>query len=530
MFLLFDLIFFLPLAVILILLAFDSDFFVVQRSSEYMAALLFILVNFLFLLVADVDFFDVMFSSFFSSDGLLLSWSVLSDWFFLDVLEERYTPEISPLLYRDSLLLSYEQKFLFGSLFSSFFSSFFQLDVLSISLIWLSAFLLYLCVSLNWTSFFYKRDYYLSFYYVSLFLIFWLLFCAFSVSNIFWFYIFFEASLGPLVFLIGAFGSRQGAKLQASYKLYFFTLLASFPLLLVIILLYFLVGSLHYSILRSWVFFDFLLENIFWWSFFLAFAVKLPIVPLHLWLPEAHVEAPTGGSILLAGILLKLGAYGMIRFLIPFFPEATEFNSNLVLTIAILTAVIASLISMVQLDLKRVIAYSSVSHMAFVLFGLFSDDFVGFLGAINLLYSHGLVSSALFLLVGFFYDRTKTRVLFYNQSLTSFSPTFSFYIFVLSLANIALPGNYSFISEVLVLLSGSYSVIYFIAAFITFFASVYTLRPLLTILFGPVPSIYRAYSDLDDREFSLILFLFFGVLLFGIFPDLITFLFKEFVL
>jgi len=303
--------------------------------------------------------------------------------------------------------------------FSYQFFDFFYLQIIpffdffSLLLIWLSAFLLLICVFLSWSSRLYFRSIFQGFHFFLLFLIFWFLLLVFLTYNLFFFYIFFEVTLAPLALLIGLYGSREGAKLQASLKMYFFTLIASLPFLFTLLLIKSKVNTFNFFFLRFFNEFTFFEDSFFWFTFFLAFAVKLPIMPLHLWLPEAHVEASTGGSVLLAGILLKLGAYAIFRFLLSFFLLSFSFYSIFIMFFSFFSIFIASLLAITQIDLKRLVAYSSVAHMGFCFFAFFSDIFVGYLGAFFLLFSHAFVSSSLFLLIGFLYDRYKTRSIFY---------------------------------------------------------------------------------------------------------------------
>ena len=227
------------------------------------------------------------------------------------------------------------------------------------------------------------------------------------------FYILFESVLIPMFIMIGVWGSRE-RKIFASYQFFIYTCFGSVLMLLGIVYLYIEFGTSSYIDLLMWC--NFLPENVQIWlffAFFFSFAVKVPMIPVHVWLPEAHVEAPTAGSVLLAGILLKLGGYGMIRFLVPLFPFGTFYFLPFVYVISLLGVLYTSAVTVRQVDLKKIIAYSSVGHMNFVTLGLFSLTFNGLSGSIFLMLSHGIVSSALFICIGILYDRYKTRVLFY---------------------------------------------------------------------------------------------------------------------
>ena len=222
-------------------------------------------------------------------------------------------------------------------------------------------------------------------------------------------------------------------------------------MLAAILVIYLHVGSLNYEIILMSNF-DFIYEKFLWLAIFFAFAIKVPMIPVHIWLPEAHVEAPTSGSILLAGVLLKLGTYGLLRFLIPVFPLATIYFLPLVYMLCIIGIIYGSFTTLRQIDLKKIIAYSSVVHMNFALIGLFSLTLEGIQGSIYLMLSHGIVSGALFLCIGCLYDRYHTRILNYYSGLVITMPIFSIVFLIFTLANIAFPGTSSFVGEFLIFL------------------------------------------------------------------------------
>jgi NADH-ubiquinone oxidoreductase chain 4 len=249
--------------------------------------------------------------------------------------------------------------------------------------------------------------------------------------------------------LIGVWGSRQ-RKIHAVYQLFFYTLFGSLLMLLGILVIYSHIQTTDIRILYN-TNFSLYRQIILWASFFFAFCIKVPLFPFHIWLPEAHVEAPTVGSVILAGVLLKLGTYGLLRFVIPLFCDATYFFLPFVYTICILGIVYTCCSTIRQVDLKKVIAYASVSHMSFVILGLFTSNLQGICGSIFLMLSHGIVSSGLFFCIGCVYDRYKTRILRYYSGLVSTMPIFSLCFFVLILSNISFPGTSSFIGEFLIL-------------------------------------------------------------------------------
>jgi len=302
--------------------------------------------------------------------------------------------------------------------------------------------------------------------------------------------------------------------------MYFFTLIASLPFLFTLLLIKSKVNTFNFFFLRFFNEFTFFEDSFFWFTFFLAFAVKLPIMPLHLWLPEAHVEASTGGSVLLAGILLKLGAYAIFRFLLSFFLLSFSFYSIFIMFFSFFSIFIASLLAITQIDLKRLVAYSSVAHMGFCFFAFFSDIFVGYLGAFFLLFSHAFVSSSLFLLIGFLYDRYKTRSIFYLRGIITFMPLAAFFIFLNGLANIAFPGFFSFLTEFFLLLSAlEFSLSFFIiVVFSTLLTLIYTFRSFFLFLYGFFPTLNFFYIDFDFRELALLFFLLFFSIFLGFFP------------
>lgn len=264
-------------------------------------------------------------------------------------------------------------------------------------------------------------------------------------------------------------------------------------------------------------------QFILWVLFFFGFAIKVPMFPVHIWLPEAHVEAPTAGSVLLAGVLLKLGTYGVLRFLIPLFPIASFYFAPLVFLFSLLGVCYASLATLAQVDLKKIVAYSSVAHMSFVVLGLFGFNVQAISGSIFLMLSHGLVSGGLFFLVGFVYERYKTRLLPYYGGLVVLMPIYSFFFLLFSLSNMALPGTSSFIGEFLILLGllPFNSVAVVISSLGMVFSAAYSLWLYNRLLTGSLKSLFvKLYSDLSEREFVIISVLSFFVILTGLCPSL----------
>ena len=272
----------------------------------------------------------------------------------------------------------------------------------------------------------------------------------FTILDLFLFYIFFESILIPMFLLIVVWGSRN-RKIKAALYFFIYTLVGSLLMLVAIIDIYIKTGTTSFLSLILWCF-DGTVQKYYWLAFFISFAVKIPIMPVHVWLPEAHVEAPTSGSVILAGILLKIGSYGLIRFSLTLFPQASFFFIPLVYTISCLSLVYASFIAIRQVDLKKIIAYASVAHMNLIVLGIFSMNAIGIEGSLFQMISHGITSSGLFLGIGVLYDRYHTRNIFYYGGLAGVMPLFVVSFLIYMFSNIALPGTCNFVGEFLVLL------------------------------------------------------------------------------
>lgn len=393
----------------------------------------------------------------------------------------------------------------------------FGLDGLSIFFFLLSAFLIFLCILFIWDDPFFKE------YTINLFLIELFLLLIFSSLDLFVFYVFFEAILIPMFVIIGFWGSRE-RKIRAVYLFFFYTLCGSILMLISILYILGEVGSLNLEYLYAWKFSK--KEQIFLWlTFFLSFASKIPLFPFHIWLPEAHVEAPTVGSVLLAGILLKLGVYGFLRFSLPLFPEASLYFAPMVYLLAILGVIYASLTAIRQTDLKRIIAYSSVAHMNMVMLGIFSFNVIGVEGAILQSLSHGFVAGGLFFLIGVLYDRYHSRFIYYYGGVVYMMPVFSAIFLLFTLANIALPGTSSFVGEFL-LLVGIYKnniIACIFSATGVVLSGAYSLWLYNRIIFGNAKINYTlTFSDITKRELVVILPLLFFILLIGVYPSVFT--------
>ncbi len=317
-------------------------------------------------------------------------------------------------------------------------------DGLSLLFIILSTFLIVICVLTSPAIKYRKRLFFILLFLTELALV-----NVFVVTEVITFYIFFEAVLIPMFLIIGIFGSRI-EKISAAYHFFLYTLLGSLFMLLAILMISQYIGSTNINIIKSYEISK-ELEILFWLAFFASFSVKIPLFPFHLWLPKAHVEANSAGSVLLAGILLKLGSYGFLRFSLFLFPTGTEYLRPMIILLSLLGIIYSSFTILRQIDLKRIIAYSSVSHMSFVILGTFGGTIISLNGAILLMLAHGLVSGGLFLAVGFLYDRYKSRNLLYYRGLANLMPLYAIIFLLLILANIGFPPTLNFISEFLII-------------------------------------------------------------------------------
>jgi len=392
----------------------------------------------------------------------------------------------------------------------------FGVDGVSLFFILLTTLLIPLCILASWTAIQnYVREYMIAWLMLETLLI-----CVFSVLDLILFYIFFESVLIPMFLIIGVWGSRE-RKIRAAYQFFLYTLIGSLLMLLAVLLIFFQAGTTDIHVLMTTEFSE--RRQIFMFlAFFASFAVKIPMLPFHIWLPEAHVEAPTAGSVILAGILLKLGGYGFLRFSIPLFPEATIYFTPLVYTMSILAVIYASLTTLRQVDMKKIIAYSSVAHMNFCTIGMFSLNIQGVEGSILLMLSHGIVSSALFLCIGVLYDRHHTRIVRYYSGLVHTMPLFVFIFFVFTMANLSLPGTSSFVGEFLILVGvfQSNTVTTFLAATGMVLGGAYSLWLFNRISFGNL-KVYSlgGFRDVDRREFNIFVPLLFLTLYMGIYPE-----------
>jgi proton-translocating NADH-quinone oxidoreductase chain M len=389
-------------------------------------------------------------------------------------------------------------------------------DGISIFFLILNTLLIFLCIIVSWNSVgVYIKEFLIAFLALDFFLI-----GTFCALDLLLFYIFFESVLIPMFFIVGIWGSRE-RKILAAYYFFLYTLLGSVMMLLSILYIYSQVGTTDYEVLLTFSFSNFE-QKLLWFSFFLAFASKVPMVPTHLWLPEAHVEAPTAGSVLLAGILLKLGTYGFIRFSLPLFPQASFFFTPLVYTVALIGVIYTSFTAIRQTDFKRIIAYTSIAHMNLVILGIFSFNTIGLEGAILQSLSHGFVASALFLIIGVVYDRYRTRLVQYYGGLASVMPLYILIFLFFTLANISFPGTSSFVGEFLIFV-GSFKVntsVTFLAATSVVIGGAYSLWLFNRVAYGNIKTQYtNKFLDLSPREVVVFLPLILGTLIVGIYPN-----------
>ena len=332
------------------------------------------------------------------------------------------------------------------------------------------------------------------------------------------FYLFFEAGLIPMFIIIGVWGGSR--RVYSAFKFFLFTLLGSVLMLVAIIAIYWLTGTTDITqIYETKIPKEY--QNLLWLAFFSSFAVKTPMWPVHTWLPDAHVEAPTAGSVILAAILLKMGGYGFIRFSIPMFYEASLYFQNFVFMLSAIAVIYTSLVALVQTDMKKLIAYSSVAHMGFVTIGLFSFNQQGIDGAIFQMVSHGFISAALFLVVGVVYERTHTREIIAFGGLVNRMPNYAMIFMILTLANVGLPGTSGFIGEFLSLLgvfqvSPTYAIL---AAIGVVLSACYGLLLYKRVVLGElIKENLKRINDLTLREKFCLYPLVLLVVIFGIFP------------
>ena len=387
-------------------------------------------------------------------------------------------------------------------------------DGISVLFIILTTSLMPLCILASWESIKIRvREYMVAFLVLETLMI--GVFCA---QDLLLFYLFFEAGLIPMFLIIGIWGGAR--RVYASFKFFLYTLLGSVLMLLALIYMYWQVGTTNMTALANFQFSS--SEQMWLWlAFFASFAVKMPMWPVHTWLPDAHVEAPTAGSVILAGVLLKMGGYGFLRFSLPMFPLATDMFTELVFVLSVIAIIYTSLVALAQEDMKKLIAYSSVAHMGFVTMGIFAATQQGIQGAIFQMLSHGWISGALFLCVGVIYDRMHTREIAAYGGLANRMPIYAAVFMLFTMANVGLPGTSGFVGEFLTII-GTFQVSTWtalLAATGVILSACYALTLYRKISFGELENeALQCISDMNSREIAVIAAPVAATIIFGVWP------------
>ncbi|WP_029073450.1 NADH-quinone oxidoreductase subunit M [Kaistia adipata] len=341
---------------------------------------------------------------------------------------------------------------------------------------------------------------------------------VFCATDLLLFYVFFEGGLIPMFLIIGIWGGAR--RVYAAFKFFLYTLLGSVLMLLAIMAMYIQAGTTDIPTLLQFQF-PASMQTWLWIAFFASFAVKMPMWPVHTWLPDAHVEAPTAGSVILAGVLLKMGGYGFLRFSLPMFPIASADFAPFIYTLSVIAIIYTSLVALMQQDMKKLIAYSSVAHMGYVTMGIFAMNPQGVEGAIFQMLSHGIVSGALFLCVGVIYDRMHTREIAAYGGLVNRMPFYAFAFLVFTMANVGLPGTSGFVGEFLTLI-GIFRVNTWVAAFATtgvILSASYALWLYRKVIFGVLDkAALKSIFDLSRREVAILVPLIVLTIFFGVYP------------
>ncbi len=390
-------------------------------------------------------------------------------------------------------------------------------DGISVLFVLLTAFLLPLCIMGGWSAI---KDR-VSEYLIAFLVLEALVIGVFCALDLVLFYLFFEAQLIPMFLIIGIWGGKN--RVYAAFKFFLYTLLGSVLMLAAVLAMIGISGTASIPELMAYRFAPGV-QTWLWLAFFASFAVKMPMWPVHTWLPDAHVEAPTAGSVILAGILLKMGGYGFLRFSLPMFPNASEMFAPLVFGLSAVAVVYTSLVAFRQTDIKKLIAYSSVAHMGLVTMGIFSGNAIGVQGAIFQMLSHGVISGALFLIVGVVYDRMHTREIAFYGGLVNRMPWYAAVFMLFTMANVGLPGTSGFVGDILSL-TGTYRASTWTALIATsgvILSAVYALPLYRRVVFGEMtnPKL-MTITDLDNREIAIFAPLIIGTLILGLQPNLV---------
>ncbi|MCA0257390.1 MAG: NADH-quinone oxidoreductase subunit M [Proteobacteria bacterium] len=387
-------------------------------------------------------------------------------------------------------------------------------DGISMLFVILTTFLMPFCVLASWNSVEKRvKEYMIAFLIMETMMI-----GVFVALDTVLFYVFFEATLIPMFIIIGVWGGKD--RVYASYKFFLYTLLGSVLMMLAIMAMYWQSGTTDVPTLLKYGF-PAGLQTWLWLAFFASFAVKMPMWPVHTWLPDAHVQAPTAGSVILAGVMLKLGGYGFLRFSLPMFPLASDFFAPFVFTLSVIAIIYTSLVALMQDDIKKLIAYSSVAHMGYVTMGIFAANTQGVQGAIFQMLSHGIVSGALFLCVGVVYDRLHTREIAAYGGLANNMPKYAVAFMVFTMANVGLPGTSGFIGEFLTII-GVFRVNNWVALFAAtgvILSASYALWLYRRVIFGALEKdSLKSLLDLSAREKLVLYPLLALTIFFGVYP------------
>ena len=402
-------------------------------------------------------------------------------------------------------------------------------DGISVLFVMLTTFLMPLTIAACWDVQTRVKEYMIAFLLLET-----LMLGVFVALDLVLFYLFFEAGLIPMFLIIGIWGGKD--RIYAAFKFFLYTFLGSVLMLVAMIAMYAQAGTTDIPTLMAFSFdsnpLTFLgftivggIQTLMWLAFFASFAVKMPMWPVHTWLPDAHVQAPTAGSVVLAAILLKMGGYGFIRFSLPMFPVASELLAPLVLWMSVIAIVYTSLVALMQEDMKKLIAYSSVAHMGFVTMGIFSANQQGLDGAMFQMISHGFISGALFLIVGVIYDRMHTREIAAYGGLVNRMPVYALVFMLFTMANVGLPGTSGFVGEFLTLM-GAFEANTWVAAIATsgvILSAAYALWLYRRVVFGDlIKESLKTITDLTTREKAIFAPLVVMTVLLGVYPSLVT--------
>ena len=391
------------------------------------------------------------------------------------------------------------------------------IDGLSLPFILLTTFLTPLAILASWKGITYRvRDYMIGFLVLEVMIV-----GMFASLDMLMFYLFFEGVLIPMFLIIGIWGGTE--RIYAAFKFFLYTLLGSVLMLVCILVMYQQTGTTDIPVLATY---PFVSQLQFWLflGFFASFAVKIPMWPVHTWLPDAHVQAPTAGSMILAGILLKMGGYGFLRFSVPMFPEAAAFFAPYIFTLSVIAIIYTSFVALIQQDMKKLIAYSSVAHMGFVTIGIFTLTASGITGAMFQMISHGLVSAALFFCVGVVYDRLHTRQISDYGGVVEAMPRYATFFMIMMLASVGLPGTSGFVGELLVLIGAWQSApwVAILAATGLILGACYMLWLYRRVIFGRAEKLeIQELSGLTGYERAIFIPLTILVLWFGIYPAVV---------